>query len=159
MSFFNKLVSSLGVLCLFGCSNSNEEQDRQDLLKWINYQLIEISMEIEADIKKEKRGFYPHAGKEDYQSKGYIDIVLREKTGKRLEISSHSLVTVTDIENTEGYQQLRVEASKLHATVSVKEVEIDGDEVETMEELDEYIDDVHHYIVITVSGWQADLEA
>ncbi len=158
MSFFNKLISSLSFLCLFGCSSNNDEQDREDLLKWINHQLIEVSMEIEEDINKEKRGFYPHHGKEDYQSKGYIDIELKEKNGDRLDVSSHSLLTITDIQNAEGYKQLRAKAHELNASINIREVIIDGDEVETMEELDEYIDDVHHYYVITLRGWQADLE-
>ena len=158
MSFLNKLISSLSFLCLFGCSSSNDEQDRQDLLKWVSHQLIEISLEIEEDINKEKRGFYPHHGKEDYQSKGYIDLVLREKNGDRLDISEHSLLTITDIQSSEGYKQLRAKAIGLNAKINIKEVLIDGDEVETMEELDEYVDDVHHYIVITLRGWEPDLE-
>lgn len=158
MSLINKIISSLSFLCVFGCSNNDEEQDRKDLLKWINYQLIEIVTEIEADISKEKRGYYPHPGKADYQSKGFIDLVLKEKNGKRLNISRHSLLTLADIQNTEGYKQLLAKAIELKAQVSIKEVLIDGDEVDTMEELDEYIDDIYHYIVITLYGWQGEHE-
>ena len=49
-------------------------------------------------------------------------------------------------------------AFELKTQITIKEVLIDGDEVDTMEELDEYIDDIHHYIVITLHGWQGDLE-
>jgi len=153
MSLFKKLIGSLGLLCLFGCSNQNDEQERLDLLKWINHNLSQISQHIEADIEKEKQGFFVHEGKTDYQSKGTIHYTLKEKTGKRLEVSERSLLTLDDIKNTEGYRQMETVANALNLTLSIEEKSVDGDEVESYEELDEYIDDIQRYFVITISGW------
>jgi len=153
MSFFKKIIGSLGVLCLVGCSNQNDEQERLDLLKWINHNLSQISQHIEADIEKEKQGFFVHEGKTDYQSKGAIEYTLKEKTGKRLEVSQRSLLTLDDIKNTDGYRQLETVTRTLNVSLSIQEKNIDGDEVESFEELDEYIDDIERYFVITVSGW------
>lgn len=153
MSFIKKLIGSFGLLCLFGCSNNNDEQERQDLLKWINHNLTQINQQIKADIEKEKQGFFVHEGKTGYQSKGSIEYVLKEKTGHRLEVSQHSLLTLNDIKNTEAYRQLETTASTLKVLLAIQEMNIDGDEVDSFEELDEYIDDVQRYFVITVSGW------
>jgi len=153
MSLFKKIIGSLGVLCLVDCSNSNDEQERKDLLKWINHNLSQISQHIEADIEKDKQGFFVHEGKTDYQSKGAIDYVLKEKTGQRLEVSQHSLLALDDIKNTEGYQQLQTVTSALKISLTIQEKNIDGDEVDSYEELDEYIDDIERYFVIRVSGW------
>jgi len=153
MSLLNKLIGSLGFLCVFGCSNSNDEKERQELLKWLNHQIIAISENIEADIELEKKGFYVHQGKTDYASKGYIEYTLKEKTGARLDVSQHSLLKLNDIKNTDGYQQLAAKANHLNLLLKINEVNVDGDEVESYEELDEYIDDIPRYFVITLSGW------
>ena len=153
MRLFKKLISGLGILCLFGCSNSNDEQQRQNLLKWIEFHLTQISQQIEADINKEKQGFYPHHGKTDYKSKGYIEYILQEKTGARLLVSQRSLLSLDDIKNTDAYKNLALKAEVLQLQLFIKEKNIDGDEVETYEELDEYIDDIERYFVVTISGW------
>ena len=152
MSLIKKIVSGLGILCAFGCSN-NDEQQRQELLKWLDFQISQISEQIESDIEKEKEGLYPHQGKTQYNSIGRIDYELKEKTDERLNVSKHSLLTLSDIQNTEGYKQLASKTNELNVQLGIKTVDIDGDEVESYEEIDEYIDDQEHYFVITLSGW------
>lgn len=154
MSLIKKIISSISILCAVGCSN-NDEQQRQELLKWLDHHISHISEQLASDIEKERQGFYPHDGKTEYHSKGYIDYVLREKNGNRLEVSQHSLLTIDDIKHTAGYQRLSAAASKLQASITISNETIDGDEVESYEELDEYIDDIQQYFVIRVSGWPA----
>jgi hypothetical protein len=158
MSFLKKLMGSLSIFCAFGCSNSNDEQERKDLLKWLDFHIAQISQQIESDIKKEKKGFYPHSGKTGYSSKGYIEYELKEKTGKRLEISERSLLTLNDIKHTESFKQLALKVQTLNFQLEITEKNIDGDDVESYQELDEYIDDVERYFVITVSGWQPEVQ-
>ena len=154
MSILNKLISGItAALCLFGCSNSNPEQERKDILRWIDFHLAELTQQLEADIKNEIRGFYPHAEKTDYQSKGYINYLIKQKTGQRMDLSSHSLVTVDDIKNTDGYRKLEARTKELGYQVKIGQVDIEGDEVDSHDDLDEYIDDVYHYFVVTVAGW------
>jgi hypothetical protein len=158
MTFIKKLMGSLSILCAFGCSNTNDEQERKDLLKWLDFHIAQISQQIESDIKKEKKGFYPHSGKTGYASKGYIEYELKEKTGKRLEISERSLLTLNDIKYTESFKQLALKVQTLNFQLEITEKNIDGDEVESYEELDEYIDDIERYFVITVSGWLPEVQ-
>ncbi len=156
MTFIKKLIGSLSILCAFGCANSNDEQVRKDLLKWLDFHIAQISQQIESDIKKEKKGFYPHPGKTEYSSKGYIEYELKEKTGERLLVSQRSLLTLSDIKHTDSFKQLALKAQTLNLQLEIKEKNIDGDEVESYLELDEYIDDIERYFVITVSGWLPD---
>ena len=154
MSILNRLISGItGALCLFGCSNSDPEQERKDTLRWIDFHLAELSQQLDADIKNEIRGFYPHAEKTDYQSKGYINYHIKQKTGQRMDLSSRSLITVDDIKNTDGYRQLEARTKELGYQVKIGQIDIDGDEVDSHNDLDEYIDDIYHYFVLTVSGW------
>ena len=156
MAFIKKLMGSLSILCAFGCANSNDEQERKDLLKWLDFHIAQISQQIESDIEKEKKGFYPHPGKTEYSSKGYIEYELKQKTGERLLVSERSLLTLSDIKHTESFKQLALKAQTLNLQLEIKEKNIDGDEVESYIELDEYINDIERYFVITVSGWLPD---
>ena len=158
MAFIKKLMGSLSILCAFGCANSNDEQERKDLLKWLDFHIAQISQQIESDIEKEKKGFYPHPGKTEYSSKGYIEYELKQKTGERLLVSERSLLTLSDIKHTESFKQLALKAQTLNLQLEIKEKNIDGDEVESYIELDEYIHDIERYFVITVSGWQAEVQ-
>ncbi len=97
MSFIKKIVGSLlSIVCAIGCS-TNDEQERKDLIKWLNHHISQISQQIENDIEKEKKGFYVHPDKTEYTSKGHIEYELAEKTGKRLEISERSLLTLDNL--------------------------------------------------------------
>ncbi len=153
MSFIKKIVGSLlSIVCAIGCS-TNDEQERKDLIKWLNHHISQISQQIENDIEKEKKGFYVHPDKTEYTSKGHIEYELAEKTGKRLEISERSLLTLDDIKNTGGYKQLTLLSDKLNIQLDIREFNVDGDEVEDSGELDEYVDDEERYFVIRISGW------
>ena len=156
MSLIKKLISSLSILCVFGCSTSNDEQDRKELLKWLDHQITEISQQLDADIKKEQQGFFPHSGKTEYHSKGYIEYQLREKTGERLLLSQHHLLTLDDIKNTGGYKSLAAKVQLLNLQLNIMEQPVDGDDVDTSDELDEYIDDEQRYFTISISGWFAE---
>ncbi len=153
MGILNKIISSLGVICLFGCSSANDEQERLELLKWINHQLTQIDQQLAADIETEKKGFYPHQGKAGYASTGSIEYTLKDKHGKRLELSQHNLLTLADIKNTDGFRQLETTAGQLKLQLTLNEIVMDGDDVESEMELDEYIDDVQRYFVLRVAGW------
>jgi hypothetical protein len=154
MGLLKKLVSGISILCAFGCSGPDREQERQELIKWIDYHLLQISEYVLSDIEKEKQGFYPHEGKTEYHSKGYIDYILKEKTGRRLEVSERSPLTLEDIKNTNGYRTLERVISEQSYRMELRRVTIDGDEVDSEMSLDEYIDVRMEYFVITVSGWQ-----
>jgi len=145
--------SLLSIVCTVGCSSANDEQERQELIKWISHHIIQISQNIESDINKESKGFYNHLGKTEYSSKGYIEYPLVEKTGKRLEVSERSLLTLDDIKNTKGYKQLVLQSDKLNIQLDIKEFNVDEDDVEDSGELDEYIDDEERYFVIRIFGW------
>ena len=149
----NLIGGLLSIVCTIGCSNTNDAQERKDMIKWLNHHVTQISEQIESDIEKERKGFYVHQGKTEYSSKGYIEYELVEKTGKRLEISERSILTLDDIKNTDGYKQLALQSDKLNIQLDIKEFNVDGDEVEDSGELDEYVDDEERYFVIRISGW------
>ena len=153
MSLVKKIISGISMLCVFGCSSPDEKQERKDLIRWLDIHLSTISNQAANDIEQEKKGFYPHDAKTEYNSKGYIDYVLKEKNGKRLVVSENSLLTSQDIENTDGYSQLLNTVTGLGYQLTLKRVTIDGDEVDSYEELDEYIDEKEDYFVIHISGW------
>jgi len=154
VSIIKKLIGSLGILFAVGCSNNNnDEQERKDLIKWLNFHITHISQQVEDDIDKEKKGFYQHAGETDYSSKGFIEYTLNDKTDARLQVSENSLLSLNDIKSTEGYQQLLAETKRLGVQITLKEFNVDGDDVESSDELDEYIDDEERYFVIRVFGW------
>ena len=155
MSLIKKIIGGISMLCAFGCSSSNPEQERQELIRWLDHHIQQLSEHIASDIESEKKGFYPHAGKTEYQSRGYIEYVLREKTGNRLEVSLRSPLVVEDIKATAGFQALSKIVNDLGYQAELNRVRIDGDEVDSSISLDEYIDDPQGYFVITVSGWQA----
>ena len=153
MPFFKKLIGSLlSIVCAIGCS-TNDEQERKDLIKWLNHHIAQITQQIETDIEKERKGLYVHPGKTEYSSKGYIEYEFVEKNGKRLEVSERSLLTLNDIKSTDGYKQLKLLSDKLNIQLDINEFNVDGDEVEDSGELDEYVDDEERYFVIRISGW------
>jgi hypothetical protein len=54
---------------------------------------------------------------------------------------------------TQNYQKLKSLLNDAAYNISLKEINIDSDGVETYEELDEYTDDFARYFVIHVAGW------
>ena len=54
---------------------------------------------------------------------------------------------------TENYQKLKSLVNEAGYTIELKEINIDGDGIETYEELDEYFHDFERYFIILISGW------
>ena len=108
--------------------------------------------------KKREKRVLSSLWKNQLFGKGFIEYELKEKTGQRLEISQRSLLTLNDIKNTNAYQQLVFKINELSLQLEINEINIDGDEVESYEELDEYIGDIERYFVITISGWQTEVQ-
>ena len=157
MSFIAKLLDRSGLSTLFAPSPDDEEERQQTLL-WINHSLSSILDTVLSDIDKEKQGLFVHLEnpiKDSYKAKslGYVQYEIKDKTGKRMELPRYSLVSLNSIKMTENYEKLKELVEGEGYEIVLKEINIDGDGVETYAELDEYIDDFERYFVITISGW------
>lgn len=157
MSFIQKLLDKSGLAILLQ-PRIDDDKERQQTIVWINNYLLAIIQSVLDDIETEKLGFYPHpenqqALNRSADSLGYIQYIIKDKTGKRLELSQFSLVSCNSIKTTENYRKLKSLINDAGYIIGLKEINIDGDGVETYEELDEYTDDFERYFVIHVSGW------
>ena len=157
MSFIQKILDKSGLSFIFK-PPIDEEEERLQTLEWINQFIASIIEHVEKDIETEKFGFYPHpenqqALNEKADSLGYIQYTIKDKTGKRLELSQLNLVSCNSIKMTENYKALKKIVDDAGYTIELKEIDIDADGVETYEEIDEYIDLFERYYVITLSGW------
>ena len=54
---------------------------------------------------------------------------------------------------TEGYRNLLAKPQELNLSIRLEEKNVEGDDVESFHQLDEYIDDFPRYYTVTVSGW------
>lgn len=157
MSFIQKLLDRSGLAILFK-PRIDDDEERQQTLDWINHFLLSIIRSFSDDIETEKRGFYPHPENQQAlnpsaDSLGYIQYIIKNKTGQRLELSQFSLVSCNSIKMTENYRELKSLLNDAGYNIELKEINIDGDGIETYEELDEYTDDFERYFTILVSGW------
>ncbi|NOQ87284.1 MAG: hypothetical protein GQ550_00020 [Gammaproteobacteria bacterium] len=157
MSFIQKLLDKSGLAILLQ-PRIDDDKERQQTIVWINNYLLAIIQSVLDDIETEKLGFYPHPENQQAlnlsaDSLGYIQYIIKDKTGKRLELSQFSLVSCNSIKTTENYRKLKALINDAGYDIGLKEINIDGDGVETYEELDEYTDDFERYFVIHVSGW------
>lgn len=157
MSFIQKLLDRSGLAILFK-PRIDDDEERQQTLDWINHFLLSIIRSVSEDIETEKRGFYPHPENQQAlnpsaDSLGYIRYIIKNKTGQRLELSQFSLVSCNSIKMTENYRELKSLLNDAGYNIELKEINIDGDGIETYEELDEYTDDFERYFTILVSGW------
>jgi hypothetical protein len=157
MNFFQKLLDKSGLSIIFQ-SRIDDEKERQQTIDWINHSLITVIDTVADDIETEKLGFYPHpeneqALNERADSLGYVQYVIKNKSGGRLELSQFSLVSCNSIKMTENYKKLKSLVNDAGYSIELKEINIDGDGVDTYAELDEYIDDFERYFIIIVSGW------
>lgn len=157
MNFFKKLLDKSGVAYLFKPS-VNDEKEAQTITEWINDHLLSILDAVEKDIALEKQGLYSHSNQPadvniKSDSLGYVEYVIKDKSGGRLELSQFSLVSCNGIKMTDNYKRLKSFSDKNGYTLELKEVNIDGDGVDTYEELDDYLDDFERYLIITISGW------
>lgn len=157
MNFLQKLLEQSGLAILFK-PRIDDEKERQRTIDWINHSLIAVIDTVVNDIETEKLGFYPHpenaqALNERADSLGYVQYVIKNKSGGRLELSQFSLVSCNSIKMTDNYQKLKSLVNDAGYTIELKEINIDGDGVDTYAELDEYIDDFERYFIVIVSGW------
>ena len=157
MNFFQKLLERTGLSIIFQ-PRIDDEEERQKTIDWINHSLIPIIEKVNDDIETEKLGFYPHpenqqALNEKADSLGYIQYLIKDKAGGRLELSQFNLVSCNSIKMTENYQKLKSLVNEAGNVIELKEINIDGDGIETYEELDDYIDNYERYFIIVISGW------
>ncbi len=131
------------------------QETAAELKRWFSDQLVIISEGLEKDIALDKQGHYPHSGKQSLAPAGSITYTLSDKNSSRFELSQFSELSSGDIESTPGYQLLRNKAEGMGLSIRLDEVEVEGDGVETWNELDEYINDFPRYYTVTVSGWSA----
>ena len=148
-----KILKSLGLCVLFGCSNNNDQQEINALLNWVSAELNALVENIQADVALDQQGHYPHAGKTSYQPVGSIAYLLKNKHGGRLELSQKLRLTGKDIEQTAGYQALAAKVAELGWKISLQEHKVEGDGVDSDYSLDEYIADHMRYYVVRISGW------
>jgi hypothetical protein len=85
--------------------------------------------------------------------KGSITYTLLDKNRSRFELSQFTELSSSDIESTRGYQQLRDKAEGLGLNIRLNEIEVEGDGVQSWNELDEYINDYPRFYTVTISGW------
>jgi len=152
MTFIQKLLDKSGLSLLFR-PRIDDEQERQQTINWINHCLASIIETVAGDIEKEKQGLFLHAENQTAASLGYIQYLINDKNGNRLELSQFSLVSCNSIKMTENYQKLKSIVKDLGFIIELKEINIDGDGVETYEELDDFLDDFARYFIIQISGW------
>lgn len=144
------LICGIAYLALF---RRPVQETPEELTHWFSDQLVMISEGLEKDIALDKQGHYPHSGKQSFEPKGSITYTLLDKRRSRFELSQFSELTQGDIESTQGYRQLKDKTEGLGLSIRLDEVEVEGDGVQTWNELDEYIDDYPRFYTITISGW------
>jgi hypothetical protein len=157
MNFFQKLLERSGLSIIFQ-PRIDDEKERQQTIEWINHSLLPLVDKVTGDIETEKLGFFPHpenlnALNERADSLGYIQYIIKNKAGGRLELSQFNLVSCNSIKMTENYQKLKSLVNDAGYTIELKEINIDGDGIETYEELDDYVDNYDRYFLIVISGW------
>ena len=160
MSLLQKLLKKTGLNELASIFKApvDDEEIRQRTLDWINHYIGRILDRIDEDIQTEKLGFHPHpenrqALNERADSLGYLQYIIEDKAGKRLELSQLNLVSCNSIKMTDNYIRLKQKLNDAGYIIELKEIDIDGDGVETYNEIDEYLDEFYRYFVITISGW------
>lgn len=144
------LICGIAYLALF---HRPKQETAAELKHWFSKQLVTISEGLEKDIELDKQGQYPHSGKQSFESKGSITYTLLDKNLSRFELSQFSELTSEDIESTQGYQQLQDKVTDLGLSIRLDEIEVEGDGVESWNELDEYVYDFPRFYSITISGW------
>ena len=157
MNLFLKLIDATGLGYLFE-PRIDDEKERQEVIDWIDQYLHTVVASAENDIAKEKKGGFSlledqrdnHA---KTQSLGYIQYLIKDKTGGRLELSQFSLVSRNSIKMTGSYQKLKAFTDDNGYVIELKEINIDETGNDTFEKLDDHLDDFERYFVITISGW------
>jgi len=144
------LVAGIAYLAIYHKPQNHSKAEQK---KWFSRKLSDIADNLEGDIKKDKDGEYAHAGKPSFEKRGAINYILRDKNNARFEVSDKNNISVKDIMDTDGYNKLDAKARDLNLSVRLEEKNVEGDGVDTFDELDEYIDDFPPYYTVTISGW------
>ena len=144
------LIAGIAYLALF---NKPKSHSTSELKMWFSSKLTEISENLEGDIIKDSNGEYPHSGKQSFEKQGTIIYLLLDKNYARFDISDKCSFGLSDILKTDGYKELDKQTRNLNLTLRLEENNVEGDEVETFDVLDEYIDDFPRYYTVTISGW------
>ena len=144
------LLAGIAYLAIFHKPHNHSDAE---LKKWFSSKLSEIADNLEADIKKDEDGEYAHAGRQTFEKRGAIDYVLRDKKYARFDVSDKNNISVKDVMDTDGYHKLSAKTRELNLSILLQERDVEGDGVETFNELDEYIDDFPRYYTVTISGW------
>lgn len=146
----------IGLICgivLLAVLHRPKQDSAAELRHWFSHQLTSISENLNKDIELDKQGQYPHPGKQSFTPKGSITYILLDKNLSRFELSQFSELSAADIESTLGYEQLSDTVGRLGLSMTLDEVEVEGDGVETWHELDEYVYDFPRYYTVTISAW------
>lgn len=147
---FILLAAGIAYLAIFHKPHNYTEAEVQ---RWFSSKLSKIAEKLERDIAKDIEGEYPHAGKQSFKKRGSITYALLDKRYKRFDVSDKNELNTQDIIDTDGYRTLEKKARSLNLVIRLDEKEVEGDDVDTFNELDEYIDDFPRYYTVTISGW------
>lgn len=152
MSTYIFILIAVGIVYL-AVFHKPAHHSEAELQEWFSTRLMGISSSLDDDIEKDKRGEYRHSAKQSFEKQGAITYVLFDKDYTRFDISDKNDLNLQDIMETAGYKTLQQKSSSLGLEVFLQEKEVEGDDAETFDELDEYVDDFPRYYTVTVSGW------
>lgn len=152
MSIFIAILI-VAVIAYIAISHKPQNHTEAELKKWFSSRLSDIAHNLESDIKKDKDGEYAHPGKQSFEKRGAINYILRDKKYARFDVSDKNDISVKDIMDTDGYKNLQAKTRQLNLSIRLEEKSVEGDGVETFNELDEYVDDYPRYYTVTISGW------
>lgn len=155
MNVLQKLLEVTGISYLFE-PIIDDEKERQDTIAWIDCYLQTIVDSLQNDIAMEQQDLYVYLQSQQpdkAESLGYIQYLVKDKAGKRLELSQFSLVSCNSIKMTENYQRLKSFTESHNYTIELKEININANGEDTFAALDDHLDDFERYFVITISGW------
>mgnify|MGYP001828968250 FL=1 len=147
---FILLIAGIASLVLFHKPKNHSEAE---LIKWFSSKLSDISIRLEDDIEKDKKGEYAHTGKQSFDKRGTIIYVLHDKNYARFDVSDKNNLSVKDIMNTKGYKKLYKKTRELNLSIRLEEKDVEGDGVDKLDSLDEYVDDFPLYYTVEISGW------
>ncbi|MBE9568071.1 MAG: hypothetical protein IMF14_05195 [Proteobacteria bacterium] len=140
MSLLQKILDKTGVAFLFE-TPVDEEQEVQKIVDEIEQFIIGINKTIDDDIEQEPGKSAPYSAR----------YVINDQQGKRIELPPFSLVSLNSIRMTDGYQQLKLRLIEKACRLELREINIDRNGIDTIEKLDDQLDDFARYFVIQVS--------
>ncbi len=152
MSTFVIIALLAGFAYLVFIKKSQWHSD-EELSRWFSSKLSDIAERLEHDIELDKKGEYPHAGRQSFDKRGMIVYTLLDKAYARFDVSDKNAIGTLDIMETEGYKKLDAKVRELNLSIRLQEQQVEGDDVESFDELDEYIDDFPRYYTVTIDGW------